>query len=190
MNILCDTCCVLMLIRIAPEMFLDNRYECVTIQEVYQELFRTQKFKEKYSWRSRFKKNIKALEISKVRKGDFDLYFQVVNNMVQTGKINERTGHFFNLSHIDQIVAACSIAHKFKLTTTDGDLNDFIIQEFSGSTISPLGIINNWMERGLIKWNDDRQTIIDDWTSCNETSQPKEEIKRFEKLSKSKYTGP
>jgi hypothetical protein len=45
MYILCDTCSVLMLIRIAPDMFRDDRYGCVTIQEVFQELFRTQKFK-------------------------------------------------------------------------------------------------------------------------------------------------
>lgn len=47
MHILCDTCSVLMLIRIAPDMFKDERYECVTVNEVWQELFRTRKFKTK-----------------------------------------------------------------------------------------------------------------------------------------------
>jgi len=32
MYILCDTCSVLMLIRIAPDMFCDDSYGCVTIQ--------------------------------------------------------------------------------------------------------------------------------------------------------------
>lgn len=49
MYILCDTCKVLMLIRIAPDMFRDDGYGCVTIQEVFQELFRTQKFKMQYT---------------------------------------------------------------------------------------------------------------------------------------------
>jgi hypothetical protein len=44
-----------MLIRIAPDMFRDDRFGCVTIQEVFQELFRTQKFKKQmiliYIWR-------------------------------------------------------------------------------------------------------------------------------------------
>lgn len=48
MYVLCDTCSVLMLIRIAPDMFEDSRYGCVTTQEVIRELFRTQRFKEKY----------------------------------------------------------------------------------------------------------------------------------------------
>ena len=55
MYILCDTCSVLMLIRIAPDMFCDDRYECVTIQEMIQEMFRTQKFKMRYPWRTKYK---------------------------------------------------------------------------------------------------------------------------------------
>ena len=62
MNILCDTCSVLMLIRIAPDMFSDDRYECLTIQEVFRELFRTQKFKSRYPWREKYKPKVKALE--------------------------------------------------------------------------------------------------------------------------------
>ena len=58
-----------MLIRIAPDMFCDERYGCVTMQEVIKELFRTQKFKAKYPWRTRYKSKIKALGASKVKKG-------------------------------------------------------------------------------------------------------------------------
>ena len=190
MNILCDTCSILMLIRIAPEMFRDERFECITIQEVFQELFRTQKFKDRYPWRARYKTKIKPLGISKVKSGDFKLYLGAVKNIVNAGKINNRTDRYFNLSRVDQIIAACSIAHNFKLTTVDGDLVDFIIQEFAGQTISPLGIVNEWMEKGLIKWNDELQMIIEDWERCNESPQPKKEIKRFEKISGYKYVGP
>jgi hypothetical protein len=63
-----------MLIKIAPDMFCDERYECVTIQEVFQEIFRTQKFKMQYPWRTKYKSKIKALGKSKVESGDFKLY--------------------------------------------------------------------------------------------------------------------
>ncbi len=59
MFILCDTCSVLMLIRIAPKMFNEKEYECLTVKEVHQEIKRTQKFKEKYQWRIDFLPEIK-----------------------------------------------------------------------------------------------------------------------------------
>ena len=66
MYILCDTCSVLMLIRVAPDMFCDERYACVTIQEVIRELFRTQKLKAKYPWRKEVKNTIKVMGASKL----------------------------------------------------------------------------------------------------------------------------
>jgi mRNA-degrading endonuclease RelE of RelBE toxin-antitoxin system len=139
-----------MLIRIAPDMFRDDRYGCVTIQEVFQELFRTQKFKTRYPWRESYKSKIKTLGTSRVKQGDYELCLQAVENLISASKINKRTGHFFNLSSVDQKIAACSIVHDFTLTTVDDDLADFIRQEFSGSSISPLGIINDWLEKGLV----------------------------------------
>lgn len=189
MYILCDTCSVLMLIRVAPDMFCDDRYGCVTIQEVSQELFRTQKFKSKYPWRKSYKNKIKALGVSRVKQGDYELHLQTIKALVSAGKINKRTGNFFNLSSVDQKIAACSIAHNFILTTVDDDLADFIGQEFSGSSISPLEIINDWLEKGLVKWNNNIQTVIEDWDKCNEHPQPKKEIKRFEEITAFKYTG-
>jgi len=179
-----------MLIRIAPEMFHDDRFECVTIREVIKELFQTQKFKTSYPWRKEYKSKIKAMGTSEMRKGDFQVCLDIIKNSIQTGKINQRTGRYFNLSRVDQTVAACSIAHNFRLTTVDNDLEDFIKQEFSGHTISPLGIINDWVEKGLIAWDEKMQMIIEDWETCNERPQPKKEIKRFEKNTGYKYTGP
>lgn len=190
MYILCDTCCVLMLIRIAPDCLCDERYGCVTIQEVVRELFRTQKFKAKYPWRTRYKGKIKALGTSRVKKGDFELYLDTIRNIINIGTKNRKTGHYFNLSHVGQVVAACSIVNEFKLTTVDDDLADFIVQEFSGVIISPSGIINDWIEKGLIVWNDNFQEVIEDWDKCNEHPQSKQEVKRFEKLSGYKYSGP
>lgn len=131
-------------------MFRDDRYGCVTIQEVFQELFRTQKFKTRYPWRESYKSKIKTLGTSRVKQGDYELCLQAVENLISASKINKRTGHFFNLSSVDQKIAACSIVHDFTLTTVDDDLADFIRQEFSGSSISPLGIINDWLEKGLV----------------------------------------
>ena len=190
MYILCDTCSVLMLIRIAPDMFCDERYECATIQEMIQEIFRTQKFKIRYPWRTKYKSKIKTLETSRVKQGDYELCLQTVINLVSAGKINKKTGRFFNLSSVDQKIAACSIAHGFKLTTVDNDLNDFVTQEFAGKTISPLEIVNDWIKKGLIKWDDNLQDILEDWNRCNEHPQLGKEIKRFEKLSGYKYCGP
>lgn len=179
-----------MLIRIAPDMFCDKRYGCKTMQEVVRELFRTQKFKAKYPWRVRYKSKIKALGSSEVKRGDFNLYFNTVKKIVAIGTKNKKTGHYFNLSYVDQMIAACTIAHSFKLTTVDGDLADFVEQEFSGAIISPLGIINEWIEKKLVEWNDKFQDVIEDWDKCNEHPQPKKEVKRFEKLSGYKYAGP
>lgn len=190
MVILCDTCSILMLIRIAPEMFHDKRYGCVTVQEVVRELFRTQKFKEKYPWRTKYKKKISPLGVTAVKKGDFKLYSNTIKNLIDVGTINKKTDRYFNLSYTDQMIAAYAIAHGFKLSTGDGDLADFVVQEFSGVIISPLGIVNDWMEKRLIDWKDTFQEIIEDWDRCNEHPQPKKEVRRFEKLSGYKYTGP
>jgi hypothetical protein len=190
MNILCDTCSVLMLIRIAPEMFCDERFECITVPEVIKELFQTQKFKTSYPWRTEYKSKIKAIKTSEIEKGDFELYLKSIRNIIQTGRVNNRTGKYFNLSYVDQLVAACTVAHNYKLSTMDNDLEDFIRQEFSGHTIAPLGIINDWLEKRLIKWDKKLQMIIEDWQACNESPQPKKEIKRFEKNTGYKYAGP
>lgn len=190
MVILCDTCSILMLIRIAPDMFTDPRYECATLQEVSRELFRTQKFKTKYPWRERYKNKITALGETIVKGSDFNLCFRAVNNLLDTGVKNKKTGHFFNLSKIDQVIVACTIAHNYKLTTVDDDLANFLVQEFSCDIISPLGMINDWMEKGVVQWNDYLQIIIEDWDKCNEHPQPAKEVKRFEKLSGYHYVGP
>ena len=61
MKILCDTCSILMVIRIAPDMLTDKKYGCFTIQEVREEIIRQQKFKDKYPWRLRFKNKIRCI---------------------------------------------------------------------------------------------------------------------------------
>jgi len=76
------------------------------------------------------------------------------------------------------------------MTTIDDDLRDFVAQEFAGKTIAPLAIVNGWITKGLITWDDDLQGIIEDWNRCNEHPQPRKAIKRFERLTSYTYCGP
>ena len=49
MEILCDTSSILMLIRIAPDMFRNDEFRRITINEIWQETFRkTAKFNKGY----------------------------------------------------------------------------------------------------------------------------------------------
>ncbi|MFW9998198.1 MAG: hypothetical protein ACFFD4_39520 [Candidatus Odinarchaeota archaeon] len=178
-----------MLIRIVPEMFSDNRFECVTIPEVRKEIFQTQKFKSKYPWRTEFKAKIKALGMQSARTEKYALYLEAIKNLIESGTINQKTRKSFNLSRVDQTVAAYALANEYEITTGDKDLIDFLKQEFSKENISPLGLVNRWLRKGLIKWNSYCQTIIEDWDKSNENSQPRKEIKKFERLTDYKYVG-
>lgn len=190
MYILCDTCSVLMLLRIAPDMFTDERFECATIPEVRKEIFQTQKFKTKYPWRTQFKAKIKTLGSQYAQTEQFSLYLEVIKNLIESGSINQRTQKCFNLSRVDQIVAACVLANGYDLTTGDNDLIDFMKQEFSQENIFPLEVVNRWLRKGLIIWNSHFQTIIEDWDKSNENKQPPKAIKEFEKLTGYGYVGP
>jgi predicted nuclease of predicted toxin-antitoxin system len=192
MYILCDTCSVLMLIRIAPDMFIDPEFECVTISDVAKEIFRTQKFKDRYAWRQRFKEKIKPIRNSILKTNDFKLYFQVVSNQIKNGVVNKKTKRYFDLSQVDQRIVACARANDYLITTGDKDLIQYYLQQFSNNPdeiISPLGMVNIWINKGLISWDVNFQTILEDWNKCDEAPQPKSEIKKFEKLTDYKYLG-
>ncbi len=190
MYVLCDTCSVLMVIRIAPEMFSDERFECVTLQEVRKEIFRNQRFKTKYPWRDKFKSKIPTLQVKKLQTPQFTLYFEAIKNSIGAGAVNQRTGELFDLSPVDQVIAACTLANNYNISTGDRNLSEFLKQEFSKDTISSLGLVNNWLRKGLITWSPYHQTIIEDWDKLNERPQPKSEAKGFKRLTGCKYVGP
>jgi len=52
-----------------------------------------------------------------------------------------------------------------------------------------LQIINDWIEQGLLFWNDNLQLLMAEWVKDNESPQPKTEILRFTKLTNYKYIG-
>ena len=53
-----------------------------------------------------------------------------------------------------------------------------------------IGIVNGWIKKELIKWDDNLQSVLEDWDKCNEHPQPNKEVKRFEKITGFKYIEP
>ncbi|MGA7876405.1 MAG: hypothetical protein WCA08_12150 [Desulfoferrobacter sp.] len=173
-------------------MFIDPIYECVTMPQVRKEVFQTTRFKHKYPWRINFKTNLKALGTSDIYTDEFSLYYEVIDNLVRSGTLNNITGFEFNLSHVDKEIAACALAHLFSITTTDKDLLAFINQEFSDSsteTISPLGLINASLKNEFIECDSDLIHILEDWDKCGEARQPRRDIEVFEEITEVTYPG-
>ena len=119
-------------------------------------------------------------------------YFDAIHSLIDHGTISEKTGLDFDLSHVDKIILSCSLANAFKITTGDDDLKYFAIQEFASvfkGWISPLGMINSWIRKGLIIWNDSLHEFLMDWERDNEHPQPQRQKTAFKKLSGCKYPG-
>ncbi len=189
MYILCDTSSILMLIRIAPEMFIAPQFNCATIPEAKREFVQTQKFKSKYPWKTGYQHLVTPLPTTDLRHSDYKLYYRAIKNFVEVGTINQKTGKFFDLSAVDQKIIAFAATKECKITTGDHNLIDFAEQQFSVENISPLNLVNQWLENGLVIWNTHLRTIIEDWDKCNEHPQPKDDIRRFERITKEKYMG-
>ena len=192
MDILCDTSSIMMLIRIAPDMFLDKRYRCFTINLMRHEIFRTLKFKRKYPWRNDFKAKIQGLPSNFTNNADVSRYFEAIRLLIRNITINAKTGRPFDLSYVDRMFLACALANGYKISTGDDNLALFALQEFKNEfhgNISPLGIINRWMREGLIKWNEELHSYVTDWKINNEHPQPKKQIREFKKLTGLSYPG-
>ncbi len=126
MFILCDTCSVLMLIRIAPGMFVEEEYECVTVAEVLQEIKRTQKFKEKYPWRQEY---LSAIKAKNLQNDEFETIYKLISYELEAGKINKKTRRYFNLSRIDRRIAAYAVVNQYNFSSVDDDLAVYLEQE-------------------------------------------------------------
>ena len=190
MIVLCDTCSVLMVIRIAPDMFTDEKYECATTAKVHNELFRTQKFKEKYPWRANYKPHVSTLGSSVTSTDGVNLHLSVINAIIETGVTNPDTGFLVDLSPTDKHVIACATANQFDISSVDRNLVYFAESQFDIRNVTPLGLVNHWLEQGLISWNDHLQMVIADWQSCGESEQPLCEVGRFQRLTGYRYVGP
>lgn len=186
MHVLCDTCSVIMLLRIAPEMFVDSRFECVTVNVVYQELRKQPRFKSKYPWLPGCLPKVRGLPQTQVETIDYRRTLAAARLVSETA-VNSRTSRRFSLSRADLEVASAVITHGYDISTAEHDLEDFLAQEFDVINSHPLVLVNEWIERGLIVWGDAQQRVIEDWVVQNERRPPWPEIQRFEKAAKRKY---
>jgi len=192
MDILCDTSCVLMLIRIVPSMFIKKRYQCCTINEVRREIFRVQRFKTKYPWRTDCKDKIRCLPNELSENEQVRHYYDAIMSLIDIGTINQKTGKDFDLSYIDRRILACTLANSCWLTSGDGDLKQFALQEFGKEFkggISPLGMINKWLREGILKWTNERNRYLADWDRDEEHAQPRKQRRQFKRLTGRKYSG-
>ena len=192
MFILCDTSSILMLLRIAPNMFTDQRYGCKTIRQVHDEIIRTTKFKTKYPWTRQMRSKVKPVVLSKDQIQVEAMYFEVVRTLNYQGTVNRKTGRLIDLSREDMRLISHALALECKITSGDRDLVQFARHEFKGElrgNVSPLEIVNHWLESGVIQWGDEKQLYLSAWAEDHEHPQPPEAKKRFMELSGYRYTG-
>ncbi|MCF7853826.1 MAG: hypothetical protein K9N51_03430 [Candidatus Pacebacteria bacterium] len=188
MRVLCDTSSVLMLLRIAPDIFRDPRYGCVMVQTVYEEITQKQKFNHKYPWRREYRKCLKSITPGELKRRGYGRTFQVVRALNET-TLNEKTDRPYGLSGADQRIAAAVVSLECEVTTGDINLAAFLEQQFDTRNYSPLELVNEWLEAELIEWNEARHEVITDWITQNEAPQPKAQIQRFERLVGRNYPG-
>lgn len=182
-----------MLLRIVPNMFEDDRFACFTIRKVYEEITRTTKFKTRYPWVGTLRTVIKALPAGKTGIPDIKLFHDAISSLHETGVVDMETDRLFDLSRVDIRIMACALALGYSTTSGDGGMVRFLKQEFPDEfkgNISPLGLINIWIEKKLITWDDEKQKLMAEWNDNEEHAQPKSEISRFNKLTGRRYPGP
>jgi hypothetical protein len=192
MVILCDTSSILMLLRIAPDMFTDERYKCKTIRDVHDEIVQTTKFKTRYPWTREIKSKIRVLSLTDEQKQDETAFFETISTLNKYGTVNRKTERIFDLSHEDMRVISHALSLNYQITSGDRGLVEFAVQEFGDDfqgNISPLEIIIQWLESGLITWDTEKQGYLSAWAADNEHPQPSKAKKRFKELTNCTYTG-
>jgi hypothetical protein len=191
MIILCDTSSILLLLRIAPDMFIDQKYECITIPEIFNEIFRTQKFKGKYPWRTDFKSKVKPLTYSSYKTSSYDELHKTIQRILDACVPDSSSGQQFYLSPEDHALAACAIAKDCELSSGDTKLVAFLQQQFPDmfkGNLTALEVINRWLENKALNWDDAKHDIVGEWKK-NEAPQPKAAVKQFKKLTGRDYLG-
>jgi hypothetical protein len=178
-----------MVLRVAPDMFIDKRFCCVTTNNVHKEVFRNPKFKDKYPWRADYKSKIRPLGNTITDSPEIKLVESVIKSIIETSTINENTGKVIDLSQTDMHLIACASTCGYAISSGDVNLVHVAEEEFDIKIITPLGLINSWLNSGLVSWNDQLQMVLEDWQKCCEAKQPRSEIKRFKKLTSYRYAG-
>lgn len=193
MVVLTDTCSVIMLLRIAPEMFSDERFGCVTIQAVHDEIKRTAKFSIKYPWRSEFLPKIEAIPPGMLSKAPNHLENQ---KAVKVTHNTQRTqdGKSYGLSQVDREVVTAALTlsdltpeREVKISSTDRNLVKFASEQFELENLEPLALINQWLRDGLIEWDENRNNLLYAWLSDEEPHPSARAIREFERLTGKKF---
>ena len=84
-------------------------------------------------------------------------------------RLMNRRGEF-SLSHVDKMFLSCALANGYRISTGEKEMKLFAKQEFTKTFkgwSSPLGIINLWISKGLIKWHDTLQSFLREWEKDN-----------------------
>ena len=190
MVVLQDTCAILMLLRIAPEMFTNPAYGCVTLASVQREYVRKQEFKVKYPWRGDLAHHVTPFSDYQLKQQGF----MERKRQIETASLalkNPRTGHAYSydLSPVDKEIAAALLTLEAELCTGDTNLANFVSDEFEIACHSPLAILNRWLELKLIVWSEALHCVLTEW-AAKEKPQPRRETKRYETLTGQKYPEP
>lgn len=187
MVVLTDTCAILMLLRIAPDMFRDEAYGCVTIKPVIDEIVQKPSFKQQYPWRSEYLHHILPVTSGRLSEGLFDECYDDICEAVNYTS-NKKTNRFYaeELSRVDKQIAAALMSLDATLCSGDRNLVHFVETQLEISNCSPLKLVNDWLDAELITWDEQKQSVLSDWVQ-NENPQPHQEIQRFKKLAKREY---
>lgn len=89
------------------------------------------------------------------------------------------------LSEADLRMAAAALSFEAKLCTGDGALMRFAGDELELPVVQPLSVVNGWLEKGLIAWDNEKHGFLKDWVK--ERRQPRPDIERFEQLTGRSY---
>jgi hypothetical protein len=192
MIILCDTSSILLLLRIAPDMFINPTYECATIHDVLREITSTTKFKTRYPWLAFFRAKLNPLLSSEYHTQAYKNVRNTIGILLQSIVINEKTQRVIDLSEEDQAIAACVIANGYRMSSGDSNLIAFLQQEFKPAfkgNLSALEVVNFWLEKGIVVWDDAKNAILADWKAQGEVAQPRSAIKKFTSISGYPYPG-
>jgi hypothetical protein len=175
-----------MLLRIAPDMFADERFGCITLPCVREEFVRVQRFKTRYPWRSELAGRIRTLTQAPFQTPEWPKTRNDIDTVARAMP-NTRTNRPFGLSRVDREIAAAVLHCNLDICTAERELAEFLEQQFEVVNQSPLELVNDWIDAGLIVWDDARQAVLLDWIALNERPQPLLQVQRFEKLARRKY---
>ena len=187
MTVVNDTCAILMLVRICPDMFRDTRFGCVMLQEAYVEYARSARFKKQYPWREDFRKYLKSLPKSDLAEHGYDSVLGYVN-AAAADVIDPVTRKKYadELSPTDLKMVAASYSLDAELCSGDAALSRYAATDWERSVISPLALVNRWLSQKLLAWDDGKQKILEDWVRL-ERPQPRKDIVDFERLTGRRY---